>query len=218
MLTTHLTSDLQEALAILMQMLQKYCARREKVQPRHTKSSNCDAKWCAQSKKNPESRNCSPSGTQIERPIHKAQNPCARQAECIVEGLLQIHHACQRFCISIPDVQEEEFPLALARAIGFGCFSGQSDQREDRIWKSRKPNPLRCLRFDPSLVHSVKNCGVYRYLQCFGCFWRFETESESAHLHNIIAFVHVALPYVGPLWPDVGYVEAIFGACWGQFC
>ena len=29
--------------------------------------------------------------------------------------------------VSIPDVEEEGFPLA--RAIGFGCFSGQSERR-----------------------------------------------------------------------------------------
>ena len=49
MLTARLTSELQYVLAIFKWMLQKYCACHEKVEPRHTKSCNCHAKWSLQS-------------------------------------------------------------------------------------------------------------------------------------------------------------------------
>ena len=49
MLTARLTSELQYVLAIFKWMLQKYCACLEKVEPRHTKSCNCHAKWSLQS-------------------------------------------------------------------------------------------------------------------------------------------------------------------------
>ena len=49
MLTGHLTSEFQYVLAIFKWMLQKYCACHEKVEPRHTKSCNCHAKWSLQS-------------------------------------------------------------------------------------------------------------------------------------------------------------------------
>ena len=82
-------------------MLQKYCACLEKVKPRHTKSCNCHAKWSLQS---------NTSVTWKLQPFHgfcvggfkhrhrKARNPCPGHAKCIVSELLQIHHACQRFC------------------------------------------------------------------------------------------------------------------------
>ena len=47
--TRHLTSELQYVLTILKWTLQKYCACHEKVEPRHTKSCNCHAKWSLQS-------------------------------------------------------------------------------------------------------------------------------------------------------------------------
>ena len=49
MLTGHLTSEFQYVLTIFKWMLQKYCACHEKVEPRHTKSCNCHAKWSLQS-------------------------------------------------------------------------------------------------------------------------------------------------------------------------
>ena len=49
MLSRHLTSEFQYVLAIFKWMLQKYCACHEKVEPRHTKSCNCHAKWSLQS-------------------------------------------------------------------------------------------------------------------------------------------------------------------------
>ena len=45
LLTRHLTSESQYALAIFKWMLQKYCACHEKVEPRHTNSCNCHTKW-----------------------------------------------------------------------------------------------------------------------------------------------------------------------------
>ena len=100
-LTRHLTSEFQYVLTIFKWMLQKYCACHEKVEPRHTKSCNCHAKWSLQS---------SISVTWNLQPFHgfcvggfkhrhrKARNPCACHAKRIVSDRLQIHHACQRFC------------------------------------------------------------------------------------------------------------------------
>ena len=82
-------------------MLQKYCACHEKVEPRHTKSCNCHAKWSLQS---------NTSVTWNLQPFHgfcvggfkprhrKARNPCACHAKRIVSEPLQIPHACQRCC------------------------------------------------------------------------------------------------------------------------
>ena len=47
-LTGRLTSEFQYVLTIFKWMLQKYCACHEKVEPRHTKSCNCHAKWSLQ--------------------------------------------------------------------------------------------------------------------------------------------------------------------------
>ena len=100
MSTRHLTSELQYVLAIFNWMLQKYCACHEKVEPRHTKSCNCHAKWSLQS---------NTSVTWNLQPFHgfcvggfkhrhhKARNHCACHAKRIVSDPLQIHHACQRF-------------------------------------------------------------------------------------------------------------------------
>ena len=100
-------------------MLQKYCACHEKVDPRHTKSCNCHAKWSLQS---------NTSVTWNLQPFHgfcvecfkhrhrKPQNPCACHAKRIVSDPLQIHHACQRFCnphelLRLPRIlQAVEFP------------------------------------------------------------------------------------------------------------
>ena len=48
MLTARLTSEFQYVLTIFKWMLQKYCACHEKVEPKHTKSCNCHAKWSLQ--------------------------------------------------------------------------------------------------------------------------------------------------------------------------
>ena len=48
-LTRHLTSEFQYVLTIFNWTLQKYCACHEKVEPGHTKSCNCHAKWPLQS-------------------------------------------------------------------------------------------------------------------------------------------------------------------------
>ena len=100
-LTGHLTSEFQYVLTIFKWMLQKYCACHERVEPRHTKSCNCHAKWSLQS---------NTSVTWKLQPFHgfsvggfkhrhrEARNPCACHAKSIVSEPLQIHHACQRFC------------------------------------------------------------------------------------------------------------------------
>ena len=101
MLTRHLTSEFQYVLTILKWMLQKYCACQEKVEPRHTKSCNCHAKWLLQSNTSV-TWNLQPfhgfcvGG--LKHRHHKARNPCACHAKRIVSEPLQIHHACQRFC------------------------------------------------------------------------------------------------------------------------
>ena len=82
-------------------MTRRPCACHEKVEPRHTKSCNCHAKWSLQS---------NTSVTWNLQPFHgfcvggfkhrhrKARNPCPCHAKRIVSEPLQIHHACQRFC------------------------------------------------------------------------------------------------------------------------
>ena len=101
MLTGHWTSEFQYVLTIFKWMLQKYCACHEKVEPSHTKSCNCHAKWSLQS---------NTSVTWNLQPFHgfcvggfkhrhhKARTHCACHAKRIVSDPLQIHHVCQRFC------------------------------------------------------------------------------------------------------------------------
>ena len=101
MFTGRLTSEFQYVLTFFKWMLQKYCACHAKVEPRHTKSCNCHAKWSLQS---------NTSVTWNLQPFHGfcvgafkhrhqiARNPCACHAKRIVSEPLQIHHACQRFC------------------------------------------------------------------------------------------------------------------------
>ena len=100
MLSRHLTSEFQYVLTIFNCMLQKYCACHEKVEPRHTKSCNCHAKWSLQSNTSvtwnlqPFHGFCVKS---FKHRHHKARNHCACHAKRIVSDPLQIHHACQRF-------------------------------------------------------------------------------------------------------------------------
>ena len=101
MLSRHLTSELQYVLTIFKCMLQKYCACHAKVEPRHTKSCNCHAKWSLQSNTSV-TWNLQPfHGFSIQgfkHRHHKARNHCACHAKRIVSEPLQIPHACQRFC------------------------------------------------------------------------------------------------------------------------
>ena len=82
-------------------MLQKSCACHEKVEPRHTNSCNCHAKWSLQSNTS-SAWNLQPfHGFCVggfKHRHHEARNPCACHAKRIVSEPLQIHHACQRFC------------------------------------------------------------------------------------------------------------------------
>ena len=100
MSTRHLTSELQYVLAIFNWMLQKYCACHEKVEPRHTKSCNCHAKWSLRSNTSV-TWNLQPFHgfcvKGFKHRHHKARNHCACHAKRIVSDPLQIHHACQRF-------------------------------------------------------------------------------------------------------------------------
>ena len=100
-LTRHLTSEFQYVLTILKWTLQKYCACHEKVEPRHTKSCNCHAKWSLQSNISVTS-NLQPfhgfSVGGFKHRHHRARNHCACHAKRIVSDPLQIPHACQRFC------------------------------------------------------------------------------------------------------------------------
>ena len=123
-LTRHLTSEFQYVLTIFKWMFQKYCACHEKVEPRHTKSCNCHAKWSLQS---------NTSVTWNFQPFHgfcvggfkhrhhKARNHCACHAKRIVSDPLQIPHACQRFCnphelLCLPRIlQRVEIPAPATR-------------------------------------------------------------------------------------------------------
>ena len=100
MSTRRLTSEFQYVLTIFKCMLRKYCACHEKVEPRHTKSCNCHAKWSLQSNASV-TWNLQPfHGFSVQGLKHrhrKARNHCACHAKRIVSEPLQIHHACQRF-------------------------------------------------------------------------------------------------------------------------
>ena len=100
-LTGHFTSEFQNVLTIFKWMLQKYCACHEKVEPRHTNSCNCHAKWSLQSNTSV-TWNLQPfhgfSVGGFKHRHHKARNHRACHAKCIVSEPLQIPHACQRFC------------------------------------------------------------------------------------------------------------------------
>ena len=105
-------------------MLQKYCACHEKVEPRHTKSCNCHAKWSLQSKTSV-TWNLQPfhgfSVGGFKHRHHKAPNHCACHAKRIVSDPLQIPHACQRFCnphelLRLPRIsQRVEIPAPATR-------------------------------------------------------------------------------------------------------
>ena len=94
------TLDLS-VLMIFKWMLQKYCAGHEKIEPRHTNSCNCHAKWSLPSNTSV-TWNLQPfHGFCVEgfkHRHHKARNHCACHAKRIVSERLQIPHACQRFC------------------------------------------------------------------------------------------------------------------------
>ena len=105
-------------------MLQKYCACHEKVEPRHTNSWNCHAKWSLLSNMSV-TWNLQPfhgfSVRDFKHRHHKAPNPCACHAKRIVSDPLQIHHACQRFCnpdelLRLPRIlQRVEIPAPATR-------------------------------------------------------------------------------------------------------
>ena len=124
MSTRHLTSELQYVLAIFNWMLQKYCACHEKVEPRHTNSCNCHAKWSLQSNTSV-TWNLQPfhgfSVGGFKHRHHKARNHCACHAKRIVSDPLQIPHACQRFCnpyelLRLPRIlQRVEIPAPATR-------------------------------------------------------------------------------------------------------
>ena len=96
-----MTSEFQCVLTIFKWMLQKYCACHEKVEPRHTKSCNCHAKWSLQSNTSVTWNLQLFHGFCVggfKHRHHKARNHCACHAKRIVSEPLQIPHACQRFC------------------------------------------------------------------------------------------------------------------------
>ena len=101
MFTGHLTFEFQYVLTIFKWMLQKYCACHGKVEPRHTKSCNCHAKWSLQSNTSV-TWNLQPfhgfSVGGFKHRHHKARKHCACHAKRIVSEPLEIPHACQRFC------------------------------------------------------------------------------------------------------------------------
>ena len=147
MLTGHLTSEFQYVLTIFKWMLQKYCACHEKVEPRHTKSCNCHAKWSLHS---------NTSVTWNLQPFHgfciggfkhrhrKAQNPCVCHAKRIVSDPLQIHHACQRFC----DPHEL---LRLPRILQ--CVEIPAPATRNTVWRSKNVPSTWCFNdFDFQIV------------------------------------------------------------------
>ena len=139
----HRTLDLRISirLTIFKWMLQKYCACHEKVEPRHTKSCNCHAKWSLQS---------NTSVTWNLQPFHgfsvghKARNHCACHAKRIVSEPLQIHHACQRFC------NPREL-LRLPRILQ--CVEIPAPATRNTVWRSKNVPSTRCFNdFDFQIV------------------------------------------------------------------
>ena len=117
-------------------MLQKYdCACHEKIEPRHTKSCNCHAKWSLQSNTYV-TWNLQPfHGFCVGGLKHRhriARNPCACHAKRTVSEHLQIHHACQRFCnphelLRLPHIlQRIEIPAPATRKTFWTSKSGPS--------------------------------------------------------------------------------------------
>ena len=100
-LTRHLASEFQYFSTIFKWMLQKYCACHEKVEPRHTNSCNCHAKWSLQSNTSVTWNLLPFHGFSVggfKHRHHKARNHCACHAKRILSEPLLIPHACQRFC------------------------------------------------------------------------------------------------------------------------
>ena len=124
MSTRHLTSELQYVLAIFNWMLQKYCACHGKVEPRHTNSCNCHAKWSLQSNTSV-TWNLQPFHGfcvgDFKHRHHKVRNHCACHVKRLVSDPLQIPHACQRFCnphelLRLPRIlQRVEIPAPATR-------------------------------------------------------------------------------------------------------
>ena len=145
-------------------MLQKYCACHEKVEPRHTKSCNCHAKWSLQS---------NTSVTWKLQPFHefcvggfkhrhrKARNPCPCHAKRIISEPLQIHHACQRFCnphelLRLPRILKRiEIPAPATR---------------NTVWMSKNVPSTRCFNdFDFQIVSARRrgaNFDDFNFKKC----------------------------------------------------
>ena len=159
-----LTSELQYVSKIFKGMLQKYCACHGKVEPRHTNSCNCHAKWSLQS---------NTSVTWNLQPFHgfcvggfkhrhrKARNPCACHAIRIVSEPLLIPHACQRFCnphklLRLPRILKRiEIPAPATRK---------------PLWTSKSgPRPWCFNDFDFQIVLARRrgaNLGVFNFQKC----------------------------------------------------
>ena len=179
MSTRHLTSELQYVLAIFNWMLQKYCACHEKVEPRHTKSCNCHAKWSLQSNTSV-TWNLQPShGFSVgcfKHRHHRARNHCACHAKRIVSELLQIHHACQRFCnphelLRLPRIlQRVEIPAPATRK---------------PLWTSKNaPRPSVFNDFDFQIVRARRRGANFATLNFQKC---------SEHAAWCLFFVKIAL-------------------------
>ena len=121
-------------LTIFKWMLQEYCACHEKVEPRHTKSCNCHAKWSLQSNTSVTWNLLPFQGFSVgcfKHRHHKARNHCACHANRIVSDPLQIPHACQRFC------NPHEL-LRLPRI----CNASKSMRLRNTLWTSKNvPRP-----------------------------------------------------------------------------
>ena len=126
-------------------MLQKHCACHEKVEPRHTNSCNCHAKWPLQSNISV-TWNLQPfhgfSVRGFKHRHHRARNPCACHATSIISDPLQIHHACQRFCnphklyklLRLPRIlQRVEIPAPATRKAAWTSKSAPSTWRSNDL-------------------------------------------------------------------------------------
>ena len=179
MWTRRLASELQYVLAIFKWILQKYCACHEQVELKHTKSSNCRAKWSLQSNMSV-TWNLQPfhgfSVRGFKPRHHRRRNPCAYQAKSIISDFLQIHHACQRFCnphklLRLPRIlQPVEIPAPAT---------------QKAFWTSKSAPRLPFFDdFDFQIVLARRrgaNFGDFNFKKCSesASFWRFWLPNRS---------------------------------------
>ena len=187
-------------------MLQKYCGCDEKVEPMHTNSCNCHAKWSLQSNTSV-TWNSQPfhgfCAGRFKHRHHRARNPCACHAKRIVSDPLEIHHACQRFwhpreLLRLPRIlQQVEIPApATRKAIStsknvpstwcFNAFDFQIDRRANfaELNFQKCSDHAACCLFFAEIALARRRGAIFAKLNFKKCsetlkFWRFWLPNRS---------------------------------------